>query len=360
MKKLLSFFAFVAIVISFAACSGNNPEVKNFQIKVQTLSDKAHFVITPPANNQKEYYFWWEKKSVVEGKGTVRDYAEYDLSVNTYEGLESFGLIQTEKTDFWIADFLYHLDPNTPYVLYVFFIEVDGDYAKIDGEVEYVEFTTMPEYTLNGEFTVDANGKKVHFSQANLQNNNDYYFFDNQWDYSGSYSDFPIDLFYWDAIINCPSPFYVLSKDEWWYLLKTRPNADKLFAHATVNGVHGLILLPDNWKTPDGIQLTTSYQMGIVWNENDIQYEHSETYYDGYGQNKYDDKTWKVLEYAGAVFMPATWSSNNAGWYWTSSEKDDGAYEFSYGDYDLILSRLRVLQPKEDYASFRLVRDVNY
>ena len=324
MKKLLSFFAFVAIVISFAACSGNNPEVKNFQIKVQTLSDKAHFVITPPANNQKEYYFWWEKKSVVEGKGTV------------------------------------HLDPNTPYVLYVFFIEVDGDYAKIDGEVEYVEFTTMPEYTLNGEFTVDANGKKVHFSQANLQNNNDYYFFDNQWDYSGSYSDFPIDLFYWDAIINCPSPFYVLSKDEWWYLLKTRPNADKLFAHATVNGVHGLILLPDNWKTPDGIQLTTSYQMGIVWNENDIQYEHSETYYDGYGQNKYDDKTWKVLEYAGAVFMPATWSSNNAGWYWTSSDADDRAYEFSYGDYDLILKSLRVLQPKEDYCSFRLVRDVNY
>ena len=360
MKKLLSFFAFVAIVISFAACSGNNPEVKNFQIKVQTLSDKAHFVITPPANNQKEYFFWWVKKSAVENKGTVRDYAEYDLSLFTYKQSVSDGLIQTEKSDCWTDETAYVFYPNTTYVLYAFFIEKDGDYAKIDGEVEYVEFTTMPENTLNGEFSV-SDTKKVHFSQANLRNNNgSYYFSDNQWDYSGSYSNFPIDLFHWDAIANCPSDFYVLSKDEWWYMLKTRPNADKLFAHATVNGVHGLILLPDNWKTPDDIQLTTADQMGIVWDENDIRYKHSETDYDGYGQNIYNDKSWKVLEYAGAVFMPATWSSNKAGWYWTSLDADDKAHEFSYGKCTLTLTYLINPKAKSDYASFRLVRDVVY
>ena len=359
MRKIVSFFAFVAIVISFAACNGNNPEVKNFQIKVQALSKKAHVVITPPANNQKEYFFWWVKKSAVENKGTVRDYAEYDLSLFTYKQSVSDGLIRTEKTDCWTDETAYVFYPNTTYVLYVFFIEKDGDYAKIDGEVEYVEFTTMPDYTLNGEFSVSAT-KKVRFSQANLRNNNNgsYHFFDNQWDYSGSSKNFPIDLFQWNAITNCPPPFYALSKDEWWYMLKTRPNADKLFAHATVNGTKGLILLPDNWKTPDGIELTTSYQMGIVWDENDIRYKHSETDYDGYGQNKYNDKSWKVLEYAGAVFMPAAWGSNSAGWYWTSSDADDRAYEFSYGNRSLTLEHLTKPKTKTDNSSFRLVRDI--
>ena len=354
MRKILSFFAFVAIVISFAACSGNNPEVKNFQIKVQALSDKAHFVITPPANNQKEYYFWWVEKNEVEGKGTVRDYAEYDLLLWKYKDLVSYGLVRTEKTDYWTDESIYDLTPNTPYVLYVFFIEVDGDYAKIDGEVEYVEFTTMPENTLNGEFSVSAT-KKVHFSQANLRNKNgSYYFFDNQWDYSGSL----IDMFHWNAITNCPSDFYVLSKDDWWYMLKTRPNADKLFAPATVNGTKGLILLPDNWKTPDDIQLTTADQMGIVWNENEIQYKHSETDYDGYGKNIYNDKSWKVLEYAGAVFMPATLSSNKFGWYWTSTDEDYNAYEFNFGGDCLVLEYMTNPRTKSDYSSFRPVRDV--
>ena len=359
MRKILSFFAFVAIVLTFAACGGNDgnvPEVKNFQIKVQTLSKKAHFVITPPANNQKEYYFWFESKFEVEKNGTVRDYAEYDLSINTFNTLLSYELIRKGKTDFWTDEAGYGLIPYTPYVLYVCFIEVDGDYAKIDGEVEYVEFTTMPEYTLNGEFTVDANGKKVHFSQANLRNKNgSYYFFDNQWDCFGSNA----DLFHWDAIANCPSDFYVLSKDEWWYMLKTRPNAYKLFAHATVNGVNGLILLPDNWKTPDDIQLTTDYQMGIVWDEYDTRYKHSETDYNGYEQNIYDNKKWKVLEYAGAVFIPTTWSINS-GWYWTSSDADDKAYALGYSNYNLILTYLINPTAKSDYASFRPVRDLDY
>jgi hypothetical protein len=140
-------------------------------------------------------------------------------------------------------------------------------------------------------------------------------------------------------------------------MLKKRPNADKLFAHGTVNGVHGLILLPDNWKTPDDIQLITDYQMGIVWNENDIQYKHSETDYDGYGKNIYDTEIWKVLEYAGAVFMPATYYSNTSGWYWTSSDAGDKAYRLAYANNNLILKTLINAYSKTDYDSFRLVRD---
>jgi hypothetical protein len=49
MKNIVSLFAFVAIVISFAACGGkdgNVPEVKGFTFKAQALSTKSHYEIT--------------------------------------------------------------------------------------------------------------------------------------------------------------------------------------------------------------------------------------------------------------------------------------------------------------------------
>ena len=48
-----------------------------------------------------------------------------------------------------------------------------------------------------------------------------------------------------------------LSKTEWDYMISSRANAANLRARATVNGVPGLILLPDNWTAISGIVINT-------------------------------------------------------------------------------------------------------
>ena len=56
MKKILSFLAFAAIVLTFAACNNGSdePKVNGFQFQLDILSTKVHYVITP--TNNKLYY----------------------------------------------------------------------------------------------------------------------------------------------------------------------------------------------------------------------------------------------------------------------------------------------------------------
>ena len=103
------------------------------------------------------------------------------------------------------------------------------------------------------------------------------------------------------------SGWSTLSKDEWTYLLKGRENAAKLKSHATVAGVQGLILLPDNWTddAPAGTFIA---------------------------------EKWAMLEKDGAVFLPiagqmtstyqdysVTAYSPDMGTYWTSTPSDDAS-----------------------------------
>lgn len=77
--------------------------------------------------------------------------------------------------------------------------------------------------------------------------------------------------------------WYTMSRQEWWHLLYGRDNAENLFSYATVNGVKGLLLLPDDFVNP-GVPF---YPL-----ESD------------YSVNDYGLEDWKVLEKAGAVFLP--------------------------------------------------------
>ena len=65
-------------------------------------------------------------------------------------------------------------------------------------------------------------------------------------DYSGSFVDWGTNQIGADA----HNTWRTLTKDEWEYLLNTRPNASSLKGVAQVNGVNGLIFLPDNWVCP--------------------------------------------------------------------------------------------------------------
>ena len=254
----------------------------------------------------------------------------------------------------------------------------DGNVIKVDsismiapGEPEEPDTPTEPEEPTNpsagiGVFSV-GEGKQVTFSKGNLQytqSTNTWSFASTQWDMigtdnviGGSVSSDPrdgdsklgdaladkIDLFGWSTSAtnfgvststdwengysgsfidwgtnkigsDAPDTWRTLTKNEWEYLLKYRPNADFLRGIAQVNGVNGLIFLPDNWVCPADItfQPFWHYSMGVEY------YAACQTF---------TAEQWSKLETAGAVFLPASGYRSGLnmelvqayGFYWTTS-----------------------------------------
>ena len=107
-------------------------------------------------------------------------------------------------------------------------------------------------------------------------------------DYFGSFVDWGTNIIGSDA----PNTWRTLTYDEWEYLLNTRPNASSLKGVAQVNGVNGLVFLPDNWTCPAGVTFTPGF--------------HSEYSAGAYGQHQtFSAEQWSKLESAGAVFLPS-------------------------------------------------------
>lgn len=112
--------------------------------------------------------------------------------------------------------------------------------------------------------------------------------------------------------------WHVLTKSEWTYLLVTRDAglaaADQRNGIGTVAGVHGLIIIPDNWIQPAGVP---AFKAGAAD--------------EGWGTNSYDATQWAAMADAGAVFLPAAGYSTNGttatdagedGPYWSSTEDE--------------------------------------
>ena len=106
-----------------------------------------------------------------------------------------------------------------------------------------------------------------------------------------------------------------MTHDEWYYLLNTRANASSLKGVAQVNGVNGLILLPDNWVCPEGVTFKSGFHSG-----------YGVDYYAAYQTFTADQ--WSKLEAAGAVFLPTAgyrigsnvFNVQNYGHYWSATE----------------------------------------
>lgn len=232
---------------------------------------------------------------------------------------------------------------------------------------------------LSGRFTINASGEKVVFSQGNLQYVGTWQFAENQWDcFSTSQYNDHRDLFGWgtgdapnkvsdnngdygtftdwgtNAITNGGntenSGWRTLTKDEWVYLFYSRENAATLFGFGSVNGMNGLIILPDNWTTPEGASFTASTTLGLT---NQGSYYHNDNN-DNYSHNTYTAEQWAVMESAGAVFLPAAayrhWVDSSikytdlGGFYWSSTPYDsDKAYylNFYYNDLDPQFNEMR-------------------
>ena len=262
-----------------------------------------------------------------------------------------------------------------------------------DGPLENVPNEPQEPSQGIGVFSV-GEGKTVTFSPGNLQyhpKNDVWRFAENQWDCVGEAgnnmiaSDYNgwIDLFGWGTG-NAPlktsqdcndyqsfvdwgtnkigndtaNTWRTLCKDEWVYIFYHRPNAQSLFALGTVEGNEGVIVLPDNWEAPNGVDFVASNTQGLIWT--DSHYENIGDYSD----NTYTINEWLKMEYAGAVFLPAAgvrehgyanFSGYN-GVYWTSSANGGEMAYHVHFNWDW-------LYPQSSYYnhngnSVRLVKDV--
>lgn len=109
----------------------------------------------------------------------------------------------------------------------------------------------------------------------------------------------------------------VLSKAEWDYVYSERANADSLHAYATLEGIPGLVLFPDDWTTPESV---------FVLMHSLVK------------DNTFDAAQWTILEENGAVFLPfagcrhiaKTSDCGEYGYYWSSTHHwPEAAYYFN-------------------------------
>ena len=247
--------------------------------------------------------------------------------------------------------------------------------------------TTVPNRRI-GIFSVAPN-KHVSFSQGNLQYfpaANLWKFADNQYEHLGASNKYLsptyrnwVDLFGWSGDSG-KAPFGVststdnadyagefldwgtnpicgdaantwrtLSKDEWDYLLNDRKNATSLIGIANINGINGLVILPDSWTCPAGVTFKSGFHSSC-----------GVDYYAAYQTLTADQ--WSKLEKSGAIFLPAAgyrrgsdvYDVQNYGSYWFATEYN--GYEANDLDF---LSGVARIDTTSRYCgqSVRLVHD---
>ena len=261
--------------------------------------------------------------------------------------------------------------------------------------------TRIP-WSINGLFSVSAT-KKVVFSKGNLRYMKSgeswvWNFFSNQYDYNNAYNENNWDKFCWvgtsGALDSEPDKWGISTStensdfgtnandelksdwgyrigtgwrtptnDEWTYLLKTRDGATSKYGFATVNGVYGIIILPDVFVDPrKNLNDDTDDFVGKVTSNDGYNY--------GYDRNVYNSNGWADMEKNGAVFLPAAGdrlgvdfygadTDGYYGYYWSSTAaptSDFGnAYLMSFGSNSLSIG-----DNSRSYGlSVRLVRDAN-
>lgn len=292
------------------------------------------------------------------------------------------------------------LSPNTCYYVRAFAINSEG--ISYGEDVVFVtEDDDYPVGAVKGEFSV-AEGSKVYFSNGNLQyqaSTDTWRFAAHQYDTIGSanvsispnYGGW-IDLFGWgtgnnptlddphwevynafhdwgdNAISNggnTPNTWRTMTKEEWEYLLYTRSTASDIrFAVAQVNGVNGMIILPDDWSSSyyslNDVNVMQGIFAGSVISESDWT---------------------NYLESKGAVFLPNSgwretsyWvyptephhifnNGNETGHYWSSSDYD-GERAWGLSTYIMVINNSSMMALGTEHIlvkdghAVRLVKDV--
>lgn len=366
MKKLCGLVICIMALL-FAACEEHNAPATSNKVETGAASDITtesvvlHGVVNVDISQYDDVEF---------GMMVSEDKAE----LNARDG-EMYKAKVLIGKDFELT--LKGLSPETKYYYcaWVFLNNTQYEFGSIkDFETEaYNPSNTAKAFSI-------SDSKQVTFSKGNLQytqSTNTWAFAENQWEYIGTdnvtgdsvtsdeYGDYKngtaladkIDLFDWSTSAtnfgvststsssdysgsfvdwgtnkignDAPNTWRTLTYDEWDYVVFWRPNASSLKGVAQVNGVNGLILLPDNWTCPAGITFKSGF--------------HSSSGVDYYAAYQtFTAAEWSKLESAGAVFLPTAGYRRGSrvvnvqyyGFYWSATEFDsiDAYYLFFYLD----------------------------
>lgn len=354
MKKLCSLVICVMALL-FAGCKPNASVETGAASDITTESVVLHGVVNVDISQYDDVEF---------GMMVSEDKAE----LNARDG-EMYKVKVLIDKDFEFA--LEGLSPDTKYYYcaWVFLNNTQYEFGVIKEFVtikENVGNTDNPNPSNTAKAFSISDSKQVTFSKGNLQytqSTDTWSFAENQWDYIGTDNvtggvssgegDYKqgtaladkIDLFGWSTSINnfgvstsvdyndysgsfvdwgsnqigadAPNTWRTLTTDEWVYLLDTRSKASSLRGVAQVNGVNGLILLPDGWSCPDGVTFRSGFH--DAW---------SVYYYAAY--QTFTAAEWSKMEVAGAVFFPAAGNRIGSGVYhvqyfgryWSATEYD--------------------------------------
>ena len=197
----------------------------------------------------------------------------------------------------------------------------DGTWRFAEHQYDYVGSSNSQageNYTgwidLFGRATSGWNSGRVCYRPYSTSNSYDEYFSDNM-----TSDDANTDWGVYNAIENggnAPGMWRTLTKAEWVYLFTQRTDAAAKYGAATVAGVNGVVVLPDDWTIPAGLEFNNGFGTA-------------------YSLNTYSAEEWLQMETAGAVFLPAAghrritamYGVNGAGYYW-SATKDGTTLSF--------------------------------
>ena len=246
--------------------------------------------------------------------------------------------------------------PNPSAGIGVFSVSADKEVTFSKGNLQYTQSTDIWSFAENqydylGEANIaidaDVLADKVDlFGWSTATTNFGVSTSTSDSDYSGSFVDWGTNKIGNDA----HNTWRTLTYNEWEYLLNNRPNASSLKGVAQVNGVNGLIFLPDNWTCPAGVTFKSGFHSN-----------YGVDYYAAY--QTFTAEQWSKLEAAGAVFLPASgyrrgsdvYDVQDYGKYWSATGYDSCcAYGLRFYSYKAYLNGNYRLNGQ----SVRLVKDL--
>lgn len=157
---------------------------------------------------------------------------------------------------------------------------------------------------------------------------------------------------------NTAGMWRTLTIEEWSYLFVGRPKASSKYGVACIEGVNGMVLLPDTWELPEDCTFAPGMGAGD-----------GREYFAR--KNSYTKEQWVKMQTHGAVFLPAAGVRellevnyvNEIGRYWSVTRCFDKPLYEEWCSYSIyfqsdVLLETEFNNPREYGRSVRLVHDI--
>lgn len=399
MKKIFSFFAIAAVVLTMVGCNDNPPSDVTFSFAVNPLENNLFEIVIEPSNGNVTYFWDYlpaeDVPYIGENMKEVATKAIQSIIAQMEEGETFEDLIATvDQFSGGITKANREFAAGTEYCIYACVVNKN---LEVVGEVASYAYVPERQYThkdkiegcLPGLFAISET-EQVYFSKGNLWSykqgvNPQWRFATYQYSVEGvgrgvdPSSYYIQDLFCWntadDPLATSFSgnfkewgnnPIYygggmtgmwrTLTAIEWKFLFCSRPHAAELVGMGHIidknsNQINGVFLLPDNWTKvkPEGVNFVSCEEKGMTVagryvNNNGDSFSHNE-----FIANPDDPSvdTWSAMEEAGVVFLPACGSTtsdspygvfrkNAEGNYWSATNHNGSdAYCVAFGAMEL-------------------------